>query len=337
MRLSSVPTHLTSRLTAPLTAVLAATVVSAVALTGCGSSPSADVPAESAAGFPRTIEHAMGSTELKAKPRRVVALDASFVDATLRLDTPVVGYTDYRSIKGGLPDYLGDDRSTFAAEAQSVGTLAEPNLEKIAALKPDLILSAKVRHEKLYTQLSKIAPTVMTETTGPTWKANIRLMAKALGQEDLAEQEIGDYEAAAKATGAAINAKAGNPTISVVRFLDGPTRLYQKASFSGIVLKDAGLARPKSQDVEDFTAEISAERIKDADADAIFVTVYADDKGVGTKTRDQFSANPLWKPLAPKVHEVQDATWMTAVGLQGAWVILGDLAKTFGVDAPTRS
>jgi iron complex transport system substrate-binding protein len=177
----------------------------------------------------------------------------------------------------------------------------------------------------------------MSETTGPTWKDNLRLQAEALGQEELVEKEIGAYEAAAKATGAAINAKAGNPTISVVRFLDGPTRLYQKASFSGIVLTDADLARPRSQDVEDFAAEISAERIKDANADAIFVTAYADDKGLGTKTLEQFKANPLWKPLAPKVHEVEDITWMTAVGLQGAWVILRDLADAFGVDAPTKS
>jgi iron complex transport system substrate-binding protein len=317
------------------TALLA---VAALALTACGSAEN-DSPdaAASSAGFPRTIEHAMGKTEIPAKPKRVVALDASFVDATLILDTPVVGYTDYRSINGKLPDYLGDDRTTYGSEAQAVGTLAEPNLEKIAALTPDLIITAKVRHEKLYDQLSKIAPTIMSETTGPTWKDNIRLEAKALGAEDLAEQEISSYQKAAKTVGDAINAKAGNPAISIVRFVDGPTRLYQKKSFSGIVLKDAGLARPKSQDVEDFALEISPERIKDADGDAIFVTEYADEKGLSAKTAAQFKTNPLWKPLAPKVHEVPDLAWMTAVGLQGAWVILTDLAKTFDVPAPVKS
>jgi iron complex transport system substrate-binding protein len=263
-------------------------------------------------------------------------LDTSFVDATFVLGTPVVGYTDYRTINGKLPDYLGDERTKYGAEAESVGTLAEPNLEKIAALKPDLIISAKVRHEKLYSQLSKIAPTVMAQTTGPTWKDNIRLEAKALGQEALAEKEITSYEAAAKTVGTAINAKANHPTISVLRFLDGPTRLYQNASFSGIVLKDAGLQRPKSQDVNGFAAEISAERIKDADADAIFVATYADDKGLSAKTAGQFKANPLWKPLAAKVHEVPDLTWMTAVGLQGAWAILTDLTTTFDVPGPVR-
>jgi iron complex transport system substrate-binding protein len=319
-----------------LTALFA---VVALGLTGCGGSDSEESSSGSAGGdgFPRTVEHAMGKTEIKAKPKRVVALDTSYVDATLILDTPVVGFTDYRTINGELPDYLGDDRTTYGSEAESVGTLAEPNLEKIAALKPDLIISAKVRHEKLYEQLSKIAPTVMSETTGATWKDNIRLEAKALGTEELAEKEISSYETAAKTVGAAINAKASDPTISVVRFVDGPTRLYQNASYSGIVLKDAGLKRPKTQDVDGFAAEISAERIKDADADAIFVATYNDDKGLSKKTADQFKANPLWKPLAPKVHEVDDLTWMTAVGLQGAWVILADLAKTLDVPAPVQS
>ncbi len=318
-----------------LTALLA---TAAVTLAGCGGSSDEDSPAAgSSAGFPRTVEHAMGKTEIPAKPKRVVALDASFVDATLILDTPVVGYTDYRSINGKLPDYLGEDRTTYGSEAQAVGTLAEPNLEKIAELNPDLIITAKVRHEKLYDQLSKIAPTIMSETTGPTWKDNIRLEAKALGAEDLADKEISSYEKAAKTVGDAVNSKAGDPTVSIVRFVDGPTRLYRNASFSGIVLKDAGLKRPASQDVNDFALEISPERIKDADADAIFVTVYADEKGVSAKTAAQFTANPLWKPLAPKVHEVPDLTWMTAVGLQGAWVILDDLAKTFDVPAPVKS
>jgi iron complex transport system substrate-binding protein len=244
----------------------------------------------------------------------------------------VLGYTEYRNIRGKLPEYLGDDRTTFGAEAQAVGTLAEPNLEKIAELDPDLIITAKVRHEKLYDQLSAIAPTVMSETTGPTWKDNIRLEAKALGQEELAEKEIAAYEKAAKTVGDAINAKAGNPTISIVRFVDGPTRLYQKASFSGIVLKDAGLARPPAQDVEDFALEISAEETLKADATDIFVTTYADEAGVSTKNKGQIQGGALWKKLKGRIHEVQDSLWMTPCSIQGAEYILDDLAKAFEVD-----
>lgn len=318
--------------------------IALVAVAGCGAStgsetgaatPEKTTSAEANAasdGFPRTIEHAMGKTEIKSKPKRVLALDASYVDDALLLDTQVVGFTSYRAIHDKLPDYLGPDRDTYAADAVSVGTLEEPSLEKIYQLKPDLIVSAKVRHEKIYKELSAIAPTVMSESTGPTWKENVRLLAKALGEEKKADAEISAYEKRAKAIGDEINAKAGNPTISVVRFVDGPTRLYQKASFSGIVLQDAGLARPKSQDVEDFAAEISEERIADADADHIFVTTYADESGSGARTKAKFEQNPLWKLLKGQVHEVDDALWMTPCSIQGAEYILDDLAKSFGVD-----
>ncbi|GAA4985244.1 ABC transporter substrate-binding protein [Actinopolymorpha pittospori] len=327
---------------APLIAVLALAV-------GCGGGAAttdssggdaagggAGDSAKSDTGFPRTVKHAMGSTEIPTKPKRVVALDSSFVDDTLLLNTPVVGFTSYRAISDELPSYLGPARETLGKDAVSVGSLEEPSLEKIVALKPDLIVTAKVRHEALYDKLSAIAPTIMSESSGPTWKSNITLLAKALGEEKLAATKIAAYEQRAKAIGDAINAKADNPTISVVRFVDGPTRLYTKLSFSGIVLTDAGLARPKPQDVADpanIAIEISEERIPDADADHIFVTTYADDAGSSAKTKTKFEANPLWKRLKGEVHDVDDALWMTPCSIQGADYILDDLAKTFGVDA----
>jgi iron complex transport system substrate-binding protein len=276
----------------------------------------------------------MGSTEVPKEPQRVVALDSSYADATLLLETELVGITTYRSYSTDLPDYLGDARTRYADQVQSVGEMSAPSLEKIAALKPDLIVSAKVRHEALYGQLSKIAPTIMSETTGATFKENIEMLGQALGRTELAEEKVSAFETQAKKVGDAVNAKADNPTISVTRFLDGPTRLYLKDTYSGIVLQDAGLARPEPQDTTGFALEISEENIKQADADAIFVTTYEDDKGVATKTRQTFAANPLWKPLAPKVTEVSDTTWMTAVSIQGGYEILADLAKTFDVEGP---
>lgn len=327
-------------------AVVLAAAAALVALVGCGSNAATNDPAaggdkspaanptakEEGGGFPRTVKHAMGETEIPAKPMRVVALDASMVDDTLLLATPVVGFTSYRSVGDSLPEYLGEARNTLGKGAVSVGSLEEPSLEKIFALKPDLIVSAKVRHEKIYEKLSAIAPTVFAETTGPTWKANIDLVAQALGEEERASTELAKYEKRAKAIGDEINAKAGNPTISVVRFVDGPTRLYQKASFSGIVLKDAGLARPATQDAEDFALEISGEEILKADADYIFVTTYADEAGTSAKTKGQFQSSALWKKLKGSVHDVQDSLWMTPCSIQGAEYILDDLAKAFEVD-----
>lgn len=312
--------------------------LAALALSACGQSgaePVADETTSAASSaFPVTVEHAMGSTTVPAEPKRVVALDSSYADATLLLESNLVGITTYRAFSTDLPEYLGDARQKYAKDVQSVGEMSAPSLEKIAALKPDLIVSAKVRHEALYGQLSKIAPTVMSETTGPTFKKNIELLGRALGKEDLAKEKLAAFEKEAKKVGEAVNAKAGNPTISITRFNDGPTRLYLPASYSGIVLSDAGLARPQPQQAEGFILEISEENIKQADADKIFVSTYEDEAGLAKKTKEAFEANPLWKPLQPKVVEVSDSTWMTAVSIQGAYHILADIAKAFGVEGP---
>ncbi|MFC5722219.1 ABC transporter substrate-binding protein [Streptomyces gamaensis] len=291
-------------------------------------------PAAVGAAFPRTVEHAMGKTEIKKAPKRVVALDMTFVDATLALQSNLVGYTTFSSPDEKLPAYFGGDTAKFAAEATPVGTLEEPSLEKIYALKPDLILSAKVRHEKLYKQLSQIAPTVFTEDTGATWKDNLKVVGKALGKEKLADEKIAAFDKRAKTVGDSVRAKKGsNPSVSVVRFLDGPTRLYKEDTYIGGIVKDLGFDKPEDAKGTGFNADISEEQIKKVDADDIFVTVYPDPKGAGQKSKEKFQSNPLWKQLKGQVHEVDDVTWMLAVGLYGANSVLDDVAKTYGVDA----
>lgn len=284
------------------------------------------------ASFPRTITHDKGTTVIPARPQRIVALDNSLVEAVVLLKRPLVGgISSYRDLKG-FPNYLG----VAVRNTQEVGPMESPDLEAVAALKPDLIVSATVRHDALYDELSKIAPTVFVKTTGPQWQENITTLGKVLGAEVEASTALTDYKERAKKVGDSINAKAKNPTVSMVRFLDGPTRLMQKATFIGIILKDAGLARPKSQDVEDFALEVGEEQIRQADGDHIFVTSFSG----GKEAKERFERNPLWKQLggvkAGNVHDVADEIWMTSVSVQGAQLVLDDLAKTFGVD-PARA
>ncbi|TDE12284.1 ABC transporter substrate-binding protein [Jiangella asiatica] len=305
-------------------------------LTACGGDDSTETSttdgAEAAAGdFPRTITHHKGETEIESQPERVVALDNSLVEAVVALERPLVGgISSYRDLTG-FPEYLGD----AVADTEEVGPLESPDLEAIALLEPDLIVSASVRHDALYDELSAIAPTVFVETTGPTWKDNIRLLAEALGTEDLADEVLTEYETRAAELGAAINEAAGDPTVSMVRFLDGPTRLYANASFSGIVFQDMGLARPAPQDVDEFAVEIGEEEIRQADGDHIFVTMFSG----GEESEERFLRNPLWGQLAGvqagNVHEVADEIWMTSVSVQGAHMMMDDMAEIFDVDPMT--
>ena len=316
-----------------LSARLAALLL-VLGLAGCQSSAGPAAGPDPGSGAPfRTISHAMGRTEIPTQPLRVVALDQTFVDAVLTLDTELIGYTTYRAIEDDrLPDYLSPVLDQ-AANAVAVGTLEEPNLEAIARLEPDLILSAKVRHEKLYDQLAAIAPTVFSETTGALWKDNLRLAGQALGKEDLAEERINAYTERATAIGSAIKQSTGElPEISIVRFAGEPTiRLYVENSFSGLVLKDVGFVRPKGQPTatDSIVVDVSRENIPDLDASHIFVATWADPSATGA--RDKITADPLWNRLTGTKHDVADLTWMSSVGLQGAHAILDDVAKFFDV------
>ncbi|HET6704877.1 iron-siderophore ABC transporter substrate-binding protein [Amycolatopsis sp.] len=327
-------------MTRPRHTAAALSLAACLALTACGGGdvqPSAQ--GASPGGYPRTIQHVMGSAVLDKQPQTVAALDSSYVDAALALETKVVAYTKYRNYDK-LPGYLGDDRK-YAETAKEIGPLESPDIEQLYDIKPDLIVSAKVRHEKFYADFAKVAPTVFSQTTGATWKDNIRLLAKALGKEQLAEQKIGAYEQRAKKVGEEIKAKLGKqPTVSVVRFVEGePTvRLYSGASFPGTVMADAGLVRPAGQpDSKDkISTDLSQEDIGKLDADRVFVASYADPTKTAEDPKAKFQGNPLWGTLKGTVTDVDDTTWFTSVSLQGAQAMLDDLAKQFGVD-PARS
>jgi len=311
-----------------------ATALTALALlvSACGGANPADDPPERSDGggaadagaFPRTVSHAMGETEIPARPERVVVLDTGELDSTTAFGITPVGAVR-APVEDGLLDYLEE----ATEETKLVGTISEVNLEAVAALRPDLILSSKLRHEDLYGQLSQIAPTVFTETVGVVWKDNLRMHAEALGFEDKATRMLQDYEERADDLGAALREQRGQlPTISMVRFLSGSTRLYQKASFIGTVLDDIGLPRPPSQDVAAFAAEISAEQLEQADADVIFTTHYGP---ADETTKGELTSNPVWQNLsavrAGAVQEVPDDYWMLGIGIQAANKVLDDIER----------
>ena len=298
-----------------------------LSLAGCGSEAESGAGGGSAtaadADFPRTVEHAMGSTEIPGRPERVVVLDTGELDSVLSLGvTPVGAVTT--AVSDGFLSYLADD----AADVEVVGTISEPDLEAIAAVEPDLILSNKARHEDIYEQLSQIAPTVFADRVGAVWKDNLRLDAEALGLEDEAEELIGAYEDDAAALGQEIGNPAGT-TVSTMRFVEGGIRVYTAESFIGTVMADIGLDHLQlpTADVPTF-AELSTEELTRADADVVLYSSYGpvDDSGEAAVV-----AGPLW-PLLTGVQEgrayaVEDDVFYTGIGLRAATLQLDALRE----------
>lgn len=292
---------------------------------------------ESTAQFPRTVKHFMGSTEIPSAPQRIVALDSSYLDAVLLLGGNLVGYTNYRALDDAFPDYLGDV-SAQTTDAQDVGSLAEPSLEKILAQKPDLIVSAKVRQGDMYPELAKIAPTVFSETTGPTWKENIELVGEAMGKEKEAKQFLQDYKDKAARVGAAIMKKQPDLTYSLVRFGSQDVRLYTSNSFIGEIMSDMGIPRPKDapDDPNSILVPMSPETILDMDAKLIMVSIYDGDEAQNPEIKaraEEYQNNPLWKRLTGDIVFVDDRTYVSSVSLQGANAVIDQLAERFGVES----
>lgn len=270
--------------------------------------------------FPRTVKHAEGTTEIKARPQRVVALDTDAVDDLVSLGIKPVGMTTSKGANP-IPDYL----VPLVGQVQTVGELNQPNLEAIAALKPDLILSSKLRHDKLYPQLSQIAPTVFSIRPGFTWKGNFSLVADSIGEETRAEQVMGEYQ---KHVAELKNQVGGDKTISLVRFMPGKIRLYGNKSLIGVILTDAGLKRPQKQNIDELAAEISAENISEADGDLLFWTSYGTPDATGETSVIQSTG---WKNLSAvssgHAHRVNDDTWFLGLGPTGANLIVKDLKQ----------
>ncbi|PTR37847.1 iron complex transport system substrate-binding protein [Rhodococcus sp. OK611] len=289
----------------------------------CG--PTAPVDPAGVTGTTRKVVHAAGETEIPADPQRIVVLDTDKLDTVcaLGLQDRLVGAAVTGAV-GSQPEYLGPT----IAGVESVGTVQEPDIEKIATLKPDLILGSKFRTPELYQRLSAVAPTTFTEKVGTTWKDNLLLDGAALGRGAAARQALDDYQGAATATGNTLD--SSQTQASVVRFMPGAIRIYGPDSFSGQVLADAGVQRPTFQRLEDAKdkrfAELSEEQLSNAEGDVIYVSFYGDEaRGQGVEVMN----GGLWQGLGAvkdkRVFTVDDEIWMTGIGVIAARGILTDL------------
>ncbi|MEV7869806.1 iron-siderophore ABC transporter substrate-binding protein [Streptomyces sp. NPDC088124] len=324
------PTTASTALTRRITVAAAATAL-AVTLTSCGGDdePAGKGQGTDAGAGTHTVETVMGDVRVKNAPGRVVVLDTDALDSAVTLGVTPVGAT---TVVDGAPfsTYLPADR---LKGVKSVGLIAQPNLEAINALKPDLILSSKVRDEKNYQALSAIAPTVFSDTTGPSWRQNFELHADALGRKNEAKKVVSEYEAHVKRVTEALGgaAEAKRLKVGFVRFIEGAdTRLYLNDTFVGSLFKDLQVGRPANQDKDGFALDISPEQIDQADADVIFYSVYGDAK----KAKEaETTEGPLWKNLEAvkrkTAFKVDDNLWMLGIGYTGAGQVLDAVEKSY--------
>ncbi|MFJ9892188.1 ABC transporter substrate-binding protein [Streptomyces sp. NPDC091280] len=275
--------------------------------------------------FPRTVTHFEGTTTIEATPTKIAVLSTGQLDDLLSLGT-VPAVTTRAENAGLVPDYLAkafpSDRSKLAAMTDA-GTRTAPNLETLAAAKPDLILVNDSLGD-LYPKLSKIAPTVVTAGNGINWKRDLLLVGDAIGKGEQARELLDGIVEDAHEKGEALS----KTSVSMLRFTPGRTRMFGVSSFTGSIAVDMGLDRPKSQQFKAISQDIGAESIDSADGDWIFYSVQGD---AGKTDAASVLAGPLWKSMkavgAGHAVKVDDDPWYLNAGPTAARLVVLQLAE----------
>jgi len=269
----------------------------------------------------QVVQHTMGETCVPIQPQRVVIL--SRLDNALVLGVKPIGSFTYEN--GEFATFLPEQTKGIV----NVGNYAQPNLERILSLQPDLIISNWNGHP--YDRLSQIAPTVVfSDADEPYahWRDLFKAHADVLGKTDVAEHLLSDYQQRIVELRQKVGDRLATTQVSVVNFFANDVRLYLKRSFAGQILEEVGLARPPAQDKDGFSKDaLSLESIPEMAGDVIFLVL----GGHEPSKVAQFTNHPLWTQLKAvqqgKVYEVRNEVWLDGYTPVAANLVLDDLFR----------
>lgn len=159
---------------------MAVTVTAATALLAAGCSGSADGDDVSGAGDVRTVKDSQGTVEVPKDAKRVVTLHHIATQPLVDIGIVPVG-------RGEVARNMVDAKTWKKfSDVPVVSDGAEPDLEKIAALKSDLAIAHNsLDQTALKTLKSDVAPVLTLDIAGPgraDWGGRVDLVAKSLGR-----------------------------------------------------------------------------------------------------------------------------------------------------------
>lgn len=230
------------------------------------------VGAQGAAAFPVTIEHKYGSTTIPARPKRVVTVGFNEQDFTLAVGVVPVGVREW------LGDFPFQERpwakeQLGGVELPTVGAI-ELDIERIAALQPDLILALYAGlTPSEYETLSRIAPTIVQPAEygdwGIPWDVQMLITGRALGREEEAQRLV-DGVRAQYASARAANPSFKGKTAAFVSFNSNGFLIYPEDDIRTQFLTWLGFNLPEE------TGSFSQERAKLLDVDVLVAVASPD-------------------------------------------------------------
>jgi len=296
-------------------------MIISIILVGCGNQQEAkpnsneQQEANEKSG-PRVFKHYKGETEIPVEPKRVVAL--AYTGHVLAAGVKPVGVTEWDLQNHYLKEHLEG--------VESIGE--EPNLEKILELQPDLIIGAEW-DEKIYDDLSKIAPTILIPWMENDVYGHLEIVADALGKKDEANKWLKNFEATADKVKKDLKNNIGeDETLLIFRIYPDSFSVYGDRNMGHVFYRALGLTpHPLIQDEIEKNPgkfnqqKISLEVLPEYAADHMIVMV--NDLKEQEQQLYEIQNSSIWKGLPAvqnnQVYFIERNQWLSydPISLQG--------------------
>ncbi|WP_417560320.1 siderophore ABC transporter substrate-binding protein [Marinomonas sp.] len=300
-----------------------------ISLQGCEKKPVESEQVSHKFDPPLTIQHDLGTTVLNQRPERVAALDMNEVDFLDQLNIPVAGMA-----KDFIPHYLASYKNDSSIE--DLGAIVQPNMERVHALKPDLILMTPL-HTRNYEELSRFAPTLyfntMTNHHIASIKEHLLTLGSIFGKEQLAKEKSLELDNKVKEIQQLTQNRPEKAL--VVLHNNGSFSSFGKQSRYGFVFNELGV-QPANSDKETglHGQPISSEFIKQADPDIIYIV----DRTAVMERRDVIKPDEISNPLLRQtkawkngrvIFADADAWYIAAASPTAIKIMLNDIAEGY--------
>ncbi|AEF41507.1 ABC transporter substrate-binding protein [Hoyosella subflava] len=234
----------------------------------------------------RAFTHSQGVTEIPVEPQRIVTTtDQNALLPLLELGITPVGSAGIELDGGQIRFRRTDGYDTTSVEP--VGPYGAPNLEKIAALNPDVIVGYEYDSD-MYDDLSAIAPTVLIQVFDRPLDDALLDFADLAGETDRAEEMQADFRARVDDFLDKLGDRKDTLSISLIsQYEPGQFNRVDIGQATGTVMQALDLLRPAPQQGPGDFEDYSIETLGQHDADVVLVFDYSDDEG-------QRADNPLY-------------------------------------------
>ena len=278
----------------------------------------------------KTIVHDFGTTELKKAPKRIVILDNLYGEILNPLDITPVGATTGQADSQEFSTLF--KKQYKDAKVVSVGWQGNPDLDKIAELKPDLILMTG-EQEDLYEELSEIAPTVGYQiNTDENWdyhETSLKV-AEIFDKRDEMKKDLDRLDAREAVFAENVKAKFGDQKLLYLRVTDNDIRYYAYGHF-GYLYDTYHFNRAETFNPDDMFQVIDPDKLKDINPDLLIVQ--ADSQEL---LDNKLKNNPVWSSLKAvqnnKVIYADYSTYMLGFGIVSQEAIMKQISDEWGLN-----